>query len=402
MATFRYRGYAANGAAREGLVEAENARLAVAELSRRGIFAESVERVSLAGAGLSPARRAAFYRGLSALLDAGLPLDRALSMLMGEDAATGAAADATASALAPVRDAVCEGRSFSSAMTEAGGARMASYEGAMLEAAERTGSLAPMLGRLADFLEARLAMAERLRAAAAYPCFVLFLGVAVAFLMLGVLVPSAQKSLASAGLGLPPTSVAIVAVARWAAWIGSALVAAAAIAAVAVSARCRKSPALRERIARAIVGWRPLRRPLRALAAHRFSTTLSALLRAGVPLVDALPLAGDASGNAWIARAVAGQAEEVRQGKSVSAAIADIPELAPWLAEWTRVGEAGGCLDAMLDVAAARSGAAWDRFCERALALFGPVVLVAVGVFVLLVALAVLLPVTAMSLHGYS
>ena len=397
MATFRYKGYAADGTARNGLVEAESARLAITGLARDGVFAESVERVALSDAGLPPARRAVFYRGLSALLEAGLPLDRALSMIMGEDAAMGRA-DGVASALAPVRDAVCEGRSFAAAMAEAGGAGMASYEGAMLEAAEGTGSLAPALARIAGFMEARLAMAERLRAAAAYPCFVLFLGVAVAFLMLGVLVPSAQKSLASAGLGLPPTSVAIVAAARWAAWIGSALVATAAVAAVAVSARCRSSAAMRERVARAAIAWRPLRSPLRALAAHRFSTTLSSLLRAGVPLVDALPLAGDATGNAWLARSVAAQADEVRHGKSISAAVSDVPELAPWLAEWTRVGEAGGCLDAMLDVAAARSGAAWNRACERAMALFGPAVLVAVGVFVLIVALAVLLPVTSMTL----
>ena len=394
MATFRYQGYTADGTARGGLIEADDAKRAVHALSQRGVFAESVERIAPSGVGLASSRRAAFYRGLSALLAAGLPLDRALAMLMGEDAASGGA---EAQALAPVRDAVCEGRPFAAAMAEACAGSMAPYEAAMLEAAERTGALAEMLSRIGGFLEARLAMAERLRSAAVYPCFVLFLGVAVAFLMLGVLVPSAQKSLAEAGVGLPPLSVAVVAASRWVAWGGSALIVAAAVAVAAVSARCRKSLSARECVARFLLKAGPFRRPLRALASQRFAATLSALLRAGVPLVDALPLAGAATGNAWIAREVAAEAEAVRNGKAASAAVADVPELAPWIAEWTRVGEAGGCLDEMLDVASARAGAAWDRFCERAMALFGPAVLVVVGAFVLVVALAVLLPVTSMT-----
>ena len=115
--------------------------------------------------------------------------------------------------------------------------------------------------------------------------------------------------------------------------------------------------------------------------------------------MSALPLAGAASGNAWIARELDTQSAEVRRGKAASAALADVAALAPWLAEWARVGEAGGCLDAMLDVAAARAGNAWKRFSERALSLFGPAVLVAVGAFVLAVALAVLLPVTSLTLQ---
>lgn len=396
MATYRYRGFTEEGTARSGLVEADSAKLATATLAERGVFVESVARVPLGGAALAPARRAVLYRGLATLLEAGLPLDRALALLMGEGDAAG---EAAATSLAPVRDAVREGRPFAEAMAGAGGRAMASWEAAMLRAAERTGALAPMLGRLADFLEARLAMAERLRSAAAYPCFVLALGVAVAFLMLGVLVPSAQASLAAAGLGLPPASVALVVAARWAAWVGAALVAVGTLAVGVLAARARRSPTLRERLSRALLHGGPFRRPLCALAAHRFAGTLAALLRAGVPLVEALPLAGEAAGNAGLARDIAAQAAEVRRGKSISAAIADVDALAPWLAEWARVGEAGGCLDAMLEVAAARAGSAWDRFSERTLALFGPVVLVAVGAFVLVVALAVLLPVTSLTLQ---
>lgn len=394
MKTFRYHGLDASGARRDGLVEAESEKDALRLLSGKGVFADRVEALSGGAAGgLSSTRRAVFYRGLATLLKAGLPLDRALGLLMGEGA------DAAANvALAPIRDAVCEGKTFAAAVAESE-PRLAGYERAMLEAAERTGALPEMLLRIADFQESRRAMAEKLRSAAEYPCFVLGLGVLVAFLMLGVMVPMAQKSLATAGVALPRMSLAIVSGARVFAWVVGVLLIALVLAGVALSMRCRKSVATRERVGRALLRAPLAGRALRALAVQRFSETLSALIRAGVPLVEGFGLAGASTGNAWVAREAAEQAEEIRSGCRVSEGVAGIPELSGALREWVRVGEAGGCLDAMLDVAAERSGAVWNRACERALSLFGPVVLVCVGVFVLAVALAVLLPVTAMTLN---
>jgi type II secretory pathway component PulF len=116
-----------------------------------------------------------------------------------------------------------------------------------------------------------------------------------------------------------------------------------------------------------------------------------------VPLVDGIALAGEAKGNRWLADRVGEAAGRVRQGQAPSVALESVSELAPHLVEWLRVGEAGGCLDAMLDVPALRAQAAWDRSVARVLALFEPVVLVCVGAFVLAVALAILLPVTALT-----
>ena len=394
MKTFRYQGLDAAGGRRTGIIEAESGKEALRKLAGTGVFAERVEPLAGENArGMPSGRRAVFYRGLSTLLRAGLPLDRALTLLMGENGAAG-----TDAAIAPIRDAVCEGRSFAVAVAESE-PRLAGYEKAMLEAAERTGSLAEMLAKTADSLDSRRAMAEKLRSAAAYPCFVLALGVAVAFLMLGVLVPMAQRSLTTAGIGLPRASLAIVAGARLVAWIvGGALVLGTA-AFVAVSLQCRKSRRMRERVGRFLLHLPMAGRPLRALAAQRFAETLAALIRAGVPLVEGFGLAGAATGNAWIAREAAEQAEEIRNGARVSAGVAGMPELAGALREWVRVGEAAGCMEAMLTVAAERAETVWNRACERAFALIGPVILVCVGVFVLAVALAVLLPVTLMTLQ---
>ena len=373
-------------------MSAEDVKGASRVLAEQGIYVEKVEAMR-PGSGLSPRRRSALYRSLSALLKAGLPLDRALGLLLEEGMDP-----AMAETLAPVRDAVCEGRPFAAAMADAE-PRLAGHERAMLEAAERTGALASILQSMADAAERRVAMADRIRSAAAYPCFVLGLGILVAFFLLGVMVPMAQRSLVSAGIGLPPLSLAIVTSARVAALSAAVLLVGGTLAAALVAARCRTSQSARERVGRNLLRIPLLGRGLKALAACRFASTLASLLRAGVPLVDGFGLAGEATGNAWLAHASVQQAAAIRDGSRVSEGIAAIPELAPSLREWVRVGEVGGCLDAMLDVAAERAQTLWDRTCERFLALLGPVVLVCVGAFVLAVALAVLLPVTMMTLQ---
>ena len=67
------------------------------------------------------------------------------------------------------------------------------------------------------------------------------------------------------------------------------------------------------------------------------------------------------------------------------------------LGEWVRVGEAGGCMSAMLDVASARLQREWDQSLARRLSWLEPAMLTLVGVFVLVVALALILPVIGMT-----
>jgi general secretion pathway protein F len=221
--------------------------------------------------------------------------------------------------------------------------------------------------------------------------------VAVAVLLLGVLVPRAQAALAAGGIALPSASLAVVRVARGVAWGAAGLLLALTAGAAALSRLCRVDDAWQVRADRLRLTLPGAGRIAARLAAARFASTLAVLAGAGVPLVEALPLAGAATGNRWLERRVAQETERVRHGLALEAAIRAIPPLAGPLAEWIRVGEAGGCLDRMLEAAARREQAEWERAMTRLLALFEPAVLVAVGLFVLAVALAVLLPVTALT-----
>lgn len=388
MATYEYSGYQADGAPRRGRIEAEGAKQALRRLAETGVFAESV-RPLRASAPLDAARRAALYRELGALLGAGLPMDRALALMMeSEDADISLA---LAAAMAGVR----EGRWLADSLAAACPG-MLGHERAALAAAEHSAALPAMLPRMAEILEARELVRDRVRSALVYPAFVLALGVLVAAVMLGVVVPKTGAMLAESGLELPAASRLAVAGAKAFAAGTAALAAGLAVALGLARRAAARSAARAVAIDRAMLRL-PFMRAALALAGMRFASTLSVLTASGLPVVEALPIAGAATGRPWLRRCVEEQAEAVRNGRSLSTAIAALPGVGRELGEWVRVGEAGGCLGPMLDVAAGRMQREWERTLARRLALLEPAILALVGLFVLVLALALILPVMGMT-----
>ena len=285
VATYDYSGYKADGSSCRGRIEAEGAKEALRRLADAGVFAESVHPLR-ASAPLGAARRASIYRELGALLGAGLPMDRALGLMMESEDAT------VSSALASVLAGVREGRWLADSVASAC-AGMQGHERAARRAAARSPERAVAIDR-----------------------FLLRL---------------------------------------------------------------------------------PFMRAAQALAGMRFASTLSVLTGSGMPVVEALPIAGSGTGRPWLGRCVEEQAEAVRNGRSLSAAVAALPHIGRELGDWVRVGEAGGCLGPMLDVAAGRLQREWDRALSRRLALLEPAILAGVGLFVLVLALALILPVLGMT-----
>lgn len=388
MATYEYSGYKADGGSCRGRIEAEGVKEALRRLADAGVFAESIRplRVSVP---LTATRRAAVYRELGALLGAGLPMDRALGLMMESEDAT------VSSALAAVMAGVREGRWLADSVAAACPG-MQGHERAALAAAEHSATLPAMLPRVADILDSQEQVRDRVRSALVYPSFVLVLGVIVAAVMLGVVVPRTSAMLADSGLELPAASRIAVAGAKAFAATAAALVVAGMAAFAAAQRVAARNPARAVAIDRFLLRL-PFLGAARALAGMRFASTLSVLTGSGMPVVEALPIAGAGTGRPWIVRCVEEQAEAVRNGRSLSTAIAALPHIGRELGDWVRVGEAGGCLGPMLDVAAGRLRREWDRALSRRLALLEPAILAAVGLFVLVLALALILPVLGMT-----
>jgi general secretion pathway protein F len=370
MKTFAYRGLDRQGRARRGLVEALTVKEARERLAAAGVLAERVEAAGRT-VRLRVGDRSTLYRELGALLGS-------LHLV-----------------LAGLKDRLREGVPLATALRQASDS-VTPFETAILEAAERSASVDAVLERLADFLDEQQATTEKVQAALFYPGIVFTAGVCVAILMLGLLLPRVRTILAG-GAEVPALTLFMERLGSVLYHWGPVLLALVALGLWRLRRRLRRDEEFRRRWDRVL-----FRLPLfgggyRTLVSLRFARTLAMLLRSGVPLLDGLVLAGRATGSPWVAEMTRSEADAVRQGDTLAAALRRIPPLAAALPGWVHTGETSGGLERMLDGAARRFQGQWDRFVTRGLSALEPLLIFLIGGFVLLVALSVLLPVLTMT-----
>ena len=390
MKTYEYKGFHRNGRPAKGLVEALSPKEAREKLSAGGVLAE---RVSATGRQVRfPAgMRATIYRELGALLGAGLPLLRALEVLiqspeLGDSRVL----------LAGIRDSVREGAPLARAVRDASRS-VSSFEFAIIEAAERSATVESMLNELAAFLEDREKLRERVQGALVYPAIVFTVGVCVAIVMLGVLLPRARDLLAGSTAPMPKLTLFMIGLGQFLFHWGIGVLVVLGAAGAWAWRRYRKSEELRLRVSRLLFRVPVAGRGHTILVNLRFARTMAILLRGGVPLIDAVVLSGRATGSAWVAGLAAGAAETVRHGGRFSDAVRSIPPLSETLPGWIEVGEASGGVSDLLLRAGQRYQDYWDRYVRRSLSVIEPMLILLIGGFVLLVTLSVLLPVISMS-----
>jgi len=393
--TFDYRGFDFDGRVRKGLLEALDVKDAREKLARTGILAD---RILAAGdhaantqfskkSGFSLDQRSVVYRELGTLLRAGLPMVRALEVLidspeMGEGRGL----------LARTRDDIKEGVSLAEALGKASKS-VTVMEQALIAVGERSGTLGDALDRLATYLEEQQVVKDRVRTALMYPAIVVAVALVVAVGVFVFVLPQTGKVLAGMRIEVP-------AITRLMIWVGRVLaigivpiVAILTLLVLRARRRIGTEPASRMEFDRKCLLIPVLGRGTMILANLRFSRTLSILLHGGVPLVEGLQLAGRATGNTWIEHLSMAAAESVKHGGSLSDAVRSIQPLSETLPGWIQAGEASGNLEGLLLNASDRYQRQWMRFVSRSLGLLEPIVILCLGIFVLLVALAVLLPI---------
>jgi general secretion pathway protein F len=396
MKTFSYRGYARDGARARGMVEALDLKDAREKLAARGILTEFVEPASGTRVGrrgqihFDGYRRAAFYRELAALARAGVPMVAALDLLLETQPEA-----RHAPTLAELRDRIREGASPADALRHAI-PNAAGFEIALFEAGQRSGRLGEVLDHLAAYLEEERRIHESIQSAVIYPSFVIALALAIGTVMVLVIFPRLGALFNESGVELP-------ALTRFLIWLGQEgqLVAVFCLALpVALFWWGRviwTRPGSRLVLERRLARWPVIGSGMRLAAASRFARTLGLLIQGGVPLVDALPLAGRACGNRSLEIAVQQGTVDVRHGQSVVSMLAGCPLIGDLFPPWYRAGEAAGDLPGLLAQAAHRFQTQWETLVHRAVRLIEPTMIVIVGVFVLLVALGILLPVLALN-----
>lgn len=391
MKTYEYKGYTLSGAKCKGLIEAMHPKTAKDLLAKDGILVETLNESGAKSKKVSADLRAVIYRELAALLEAGMPLVVAIDTLIKTPEMRG-----IEGVLGSVRDRVREGSSLAQALANSR-ADISKFEQATIAVAERASTLNQVLVQLADFIDEHERMKARIQQAMIYPLLVMGLGVCVAVVMLGFLLPRTQKLMGGVVTDMPLLTRIMLSLGN-AIWPWGLLVT--ALLVIIISFRVRKiraDKASRIKYDKLMFKLPMIGKGYRLLAAIRFSKTLAILIRAGVSLVEGVALAGRATGSSWLEQLAAVETESIRQGATLADTIRKIPPLADRLPGWIEVGEASGSLDTLLDRAAARCQVHFDRYLDKLLVLLEPMLLLFIGGFVLLIVLSVMLPMFSLS-----
>jgi general secretion pathway protein F len=398
MPAFRYEGVDGRGKLRQGALDAGTARQARDRLRADGLFPTLVELVAAtagqAGAGgttrLPVALVALSTRQLATLVGSGMPLDQAL------DAVADQADDARAKKLfAAVRSEVVAGEPLAGALARWPRTFSDLYRSLVAAGAE-TGRLNDVLVRLADYLEARLALRQRFTLALIYPALVTVIAIAVIAVLLVFVVPQVVSVYQQSRQALPWLTRALIAVSAFFRGTGAYWLAGAAILAVAFAFANRRT-AFREAWHARLLRLPVAGRLVTAIDTARFASTLAILVGSGTPLLRSLDAARDVVWALPLRRAADAAAALVREGVSVARALKEQRVFPPVLVHLVANGEASGQLAPMLE----RAAAELEREAERRLtwfaALLQPALIVAMGAIVLVLVLAVMLPIVSMN-----
>lgn len=394
MPAYRFEALDAAGKPTTGLLEADNAKAARAQLRAQALVplavapvaAGDVHAVRLGRRVFGATTLAVWTRQLAGLVASGLPLERALTALADE-------ADDTRQRelVAHLRAEVNAGSTFARALAAAPREFDDVYR-AVVAAGEHSGALGAVLERLADDLEARQALKAKLVGATLYPAIVSVIAVAIVVFLVTYVVPQVASVFAGSKRALPALTVAMLAVSDFVRhWGWLVLLALAAGGAALVLAL--RSDAFRERFD---AGW--LKLPLvgrlaRGYNAARFAGTLAMLAGAGVPILKALQAAAETLGNRAMRADAMDALVQVREGAPLAAALAAKKRLPGLLAMFARLGEQTGTLPQMLQRAAGQQGAEVQRRALALATILEPLLIVVMGVLVMLIVLAVLLPI---------
>jgi general secretion pathway protein F len=338
------------------------------------------------GERLSQVELALFTRQLASLLDAGLPLEQAFTALL-EQAERAYMRDLIAS----IRSEVMGGAAFSSALSRHPRDFAEIYR-ALVSSGEQIGQLARVLARLADYIERRNALVQRVRLAFTYPAIVTVVAFAIVIFLLTYVVPQIVSVFANTKQKLPVLTVMMLGVSNFTRAYGI-YVALVVIGAWVMWRRALRNPVLKRRWHAWLLTAPVYGKFERSLNTARFASTLAITTGSGVPILRALETSRDTLSNVAMKELVEDATASVREGASLARALAAKKHFPPMLVHMIRAGEITGELPAMLERAADSQQADLERRALTIAGLLEPVLILAMGLVVLLIVLAVLMPI---------
>ena len=401
MPAFRFEALDEQGLTRKGVVEAESAKSARNQLRAQALVPLVVEPAGDAGqAGADGVPRAGLFtrpvfgatalaiwtRQLAGLVSSGLPLERALTALSDE-----AENERQRHLVAVLRAEVNAGSTFARALQQHP-REFADIYCAVIGAGEHSGNLGLVLERLADDLEERQALKVKLVGAALYPAIVTLVSIVIVIFLVSYVVPQVASVFAGTKRALPFLTVAMLAISSFVRNQG--LWALMTIVLIAIGARWALSTAVfREKFDAAWLQLPLVGRLARGYNAARFAGTLAMLAGAGVPILKALQAAAETLNNRALRADALDALVLVREGAPLASALAQKKRFPSLLPMFARLGEQTGQLPVMLQRAATQFSTEVQRRALQLATILEPLLIVTMGLVVMLIVLAVLLPI---------
>ena len=393
MPVYLYRAADRRGQTIDGVMEAPDARSVIERLHREAYFPIRVQphaqRASLLSFGGGSRVRArdllAMTQQLATLFEAGMPLDRALTIL--EELSTNPRLRVI---VADLQRSVRGGASLSDALAKHHPRPFSRLYINMVRAGEKGGVLEVSLRSLAEFLESRAAFTEAIVSALAYPLVVTSVGAAAVVFLLTFVIPRFATIFADLKQAIPASTQILLTVsalcqAYW--WVAVI----AGLGAVLLWRVWTGTPEGRLQWDRTILKTPRVGVLVLKIETARFARTFGTMLKSGVPVLGALSVVGEMMSNHVVMGAVQRLADSVKRGGTVAAGMQEHTEFPALAMHMVRVGEETGRLEEMLLKAAETFEGEVRVELKRFIGLLEPAIILLMGILVAFIVVAMLM-----------
>ncbi|WP_409524912.1 type II secretion system F family protein [Nitrincola sp. MINF-07-Sa-05] len=396
MPDFSYKAARSDGKMAQGVITARTPDLASRDLRNQGLIPVSIQPVDsntpvgTVSSGFKRSARAnrddvlSLTSELSVLLRAGLPIDRALKVLIDMSGKAG-----VKSLLEDLLKTVKGGKGLSHALSNHADL-FGSFYVNMVRSGEASGRLSEVLSSLAAHLERSKAVRSNVVSAMIYPAILLVVAVLSVALMLGFVVPQFEALFSDMGDALPLLTRGVIAAGDFVqayGWIVLLIM----VPTIILLKRWLATPAGRARLDQKLLRLPVLGQVLFKYETAQFSRTLGTLLHNGVSLLKALSIATGTVGNIQVRAAFDGLTPAVKQGGRMSVALAEAGVFTPMMIQIVRVGEESGRLDEMMLELARVYDDEVESGIKRTLTLLEPIMILSLGAIIALIIISILM-----------
>ena len=395
MSAFEYTALDVSGHKLKGVLEGDAPRQIRQQLRDRGLTPLSVDEVRKRtkqgekkhfSRGISSTELAVFTRQLATLVASGMPLEETLEAV-GKQTEN----SRMQSTIVAVRSRIKEGHSLADALADFPNIFHELYR-STVAAGEQTGHLDVVLSRLAEYTENRQMLIQSISQALIYPAVLTFTALAVVILLLGYVVPQVVQVFTDLGQTLPWLTRALIAtsdVVRDYGWLMAVVV----IVGILVWRRALQNEAVSYHYHEWLLKLPLVSKLVRGVNTARFARTFSILTASGVPVLEGLRISANVMGNLPMRKAVLEASLRVREGSTVQKALEVSQYFPPLVLHLIGSGESSGKLEDMLERAAQNQERDLENRISMLMKIFEPALILVMGVVVLAIVLAILLPI---------